>query len=103
MGLFDRFKKKPPEVKAEPKVEAPVVVKRAPMIWTKIDVKYLPPRDLVKLLNNPQGTELFKYDVKMPDMTPKALGGAPAQFATTPGLNPFGPQGANGFSGGPTP
>jgi general secretion pathway protein D len=91
------------EVKAEPKIEAPVVVKRAPMIWTKIDVKYLPPRDLVKLLNNPQGTELFKYDVKMPDMTPKALGGAPAQFATTPGLNPFGPQGANGFSGGPTP
>jgi general secretion pathway protein D len=91
------------EVKPEVKVEAPVVVKRAPMIWTKIDVKYLPPRELVKLLNNPQGTELFKYDVKMPDMMPKALGGAPAQFATNPGMNPFAPQGANGFNGGPTP
>jgi general secretion pathway protein D len=91
------------ETKAEPKAEAPVVVKRAPMIWTKIDIKFLPPRDLIKLLNNPQGTELFKYDVKLPDVMPKALGGAPAQFVTNPGLNPFAPQGGTGFGGAPTP
>ena len=89
------------DTKAEPKVEAPVVVKRAPMIWSKIDIKFIAPRDLVKLLNNPQGTELFKYDIKMPDMMPKALGGAPAQFVTNPGLNPFGPQGGSGFAGSP--
>ena len=77
------------EPKASPKVAEPVVVKRVPMIWTKIDIKFLPPRDLVRLLNNPQGTELFRYDVKMPDMTPKALGGAPAQFATPNAFNPF--------------
>ena len=89
------------DTKAEPKVEAPVVVKRAPMIWSKIDIKFIAPRDLVKLLNNPQGTELFKYDIKLPDMMPKALGGAPAQFVTSPGLNPFAPQGGNGFAGAP--
>ena len=89
------------DTKAEPKVEAPVVVKRAPMIWSKIDIKFIAPRDLVKLLNNPQGTELFKYDIKMPDMMPKALGGAPAQFVTNPSLNPFGPQGGSGFAGSP--
>lgn len=86
---------KPTEPKPEPKpAPAPEVVvapvKRAPTVWSKIDLKYVPPRAMLALLKNPESNQLFAYDTRFAELQPRVIGGAPAQFSLNP-ANPLAP------------
>ena len=89
------FKQSEPKVEAKPApvpAAEPVVVapRKGPMIWAKLELKFLPPKAALAILRNDQSGQLFASDTRFAELQPRVLGGAPAQFAINPS-NPLAP------------
>lgn len=82
-----------PEVKAEVPIAAP---KRAPMVWAKLELRYLPPKDAVKLLKTPDSYSVLAADPKFPENNLRFVGGNLNQLNATSVGGPSGSDPAGG-------